>query len=574
MVKSPAVWVFVVGLLLCWWVGRHVEPVWVVEQVYLEPKQEAGDTYFEYRGARYVERNFAKPEESELWCYRGHRLTEDPKTGFELVVDESGEKGPVYYAITADCHWRYWSLLPAALAVLLCFLTREPVTALVGGVIGGALLQQAYDIPGQVLLPGIGTATGATIVVLYLWFLGGLLGIWSKNGAAQAFADLMTRSFVRGPRSAKFVGWLLGVVFFQGGTMSAVLVGTTVRPVADAQRVSHEELSYIVDATASPVAVLLPFNVWPIYVQSFIFLPGIAALSTESARVGFFFDAIPLSFYAFFSVLFTLLLCFDKLPFMSRTFREAVKRSREQGLLDRPGSEPLLAKELEEAHVPDHYKPHVIEFFVPLALIIGITIATYIATGTPRVLWGFFAGLLSAFLITMIRGMSLKEAIDGFTDGLKGVVYGSVILLLAVVIGKIQQETGGGLYLVELLGERVPYWTLPAVLFLLSLIIAFSTGTSFGTFAVVLPLSMPLTWAIAQASGLNNPELFLTIGFAAVINGSVFGDQCSPISDTTILSSMSTGADLVDHVRTQLYPSVVAGVLSVIGWTLVAWVAC
>jgi Na+/H+ antiporter NhaC len=163
--------------------------------------------------------------------------------------------------------------------------------------------------------------------------------------------------------------------------------------------------------------------------------------------------------------------------------------------------------------------------------------------------------------------MRLTALVEGIGEGLKGVVMGSVILVLAITIGMISKETGGGIYLVELLGSSLPFWILPVALQILTIIIAFSTGTSWGTYAVAFPLAMPLAWAISQTQGLENPMLYMMICFATVLNGSVIGDQCSPISDTTILSSMCTGCDLMDHVKTQVVPASYAAVLAGICWT-------
>ena len=134
------------------------------------------------------------------------------------------------------------------------------------------------------------------------------MGIWAKTGAAQAFAEMMTEKVVRGPRSAKLVAWMLGVIFFQGGTVSTVLVGTTVKPIADKENISHEELSYIVDSTASPIASQLAFNAWPSYIQAFIFVAGVPFLATQTDRIQFFFSSVPFCFYAIFAVLGTFLL--------------------------------------------------------------------------------------------------------------------------------------------------------------------------------------------------------------------------------------------------------------------------
>ncbi len=572
--KAPGFWVTVIGLAISLMAGLMVKPTWLVEKIELDVHtREDGSQYYIKRKAEAPIRDVLTVEDSALWPLLKQSVSTLPTEQPEIVrqaVTEDGETKTSYFLLMPKKHWGFWSLLPAVMAVALCFITREPLTALAGGIIAGALLLQEYDLTGKVLLPAIGTGTGATLIVLYLWFLGGLLGIWSRTGAAQAFADYATEKFVRGPRTAKLVAWGLGVIFFQGGTMSTVLVGTTVRPVADKEKVSHEELSFIVDSTASPIAVLLPFNAWPLYIQAFIYVGGVSFLATEADRVGFFYNTIWLSFYAILAVLFTFLLSIDKLPFISRTMRNAIQRSRETGQLDAPDAEPMLTKEIEEANVPEGYRASIAEFFIPIVLIIGITVAGYLYDGSPRVLWGFGAGMLYAFLSALCRGMSLKDVVEGLTDGLKGVVYGSVILLLALTIGGISKQAGGGLYLVDLLQGEIPYWLLPFILQLLTMFIAFSTGTSFGTFAVTFPLAMPLAWAVAQAAGVSDPKFFMALCFAAVINGSVYGDQCSPISDTTVLSSMATGCDLMDHVRTQIVPCSLAAALAAIGWTVLA----
>jgi len=393
------------------------------------------------------------------------------------------------------------------------------------------------------------------------------MGIWSRTGAAQAFAEYMTRHFVKGPKSAKFVSWLMGVIFFQGGTISVVLVGTIVKPVADQQKVSHEELSYIVDSTASPIASVLAFNAWPIYVQAFLFVPGVAFLATEADRLKFFFDSVGFSFYGILAVLGTLLLSFGITRFAGPGIRKAHERARTTGQLDAPDARPMSAKELHVSQVPEGYKTHVLEFFLPLTLLIGTAVGTFIYMGSPKVNWAFGIALLVSILVALCKGMRLGDVVEGIGDGLKGVVFGSVILVLAVTIGAISREIGAGSYMVEMLGDKIPYIALPVALQLLTMIIAFSTGTSWGTYAIAFPLSMPLAWGVVQANDLANPELFMSVCFATVLNGSVYGDQCSPISDTTILSSMTTGCDLTDHVKTQIVPASYAAALAAILWT-------
>ena len=566
--------VFAVAILVSWIAGATVPPTWTVNQVTLDVRTDAdGRFYFLSEGSP-VHFDPVPIGEAQLNPARVAGWQGPPPVTEEFVAaveTRDGRTETVYYQLLARAHWGWWSLLPALVAVMLCWLTREPVTALSAGIVSGALLLGRYDLTGEVLIPALSTTNAAGVLLLYLWLLGGLMGVWSRTGAAQAFAELMTARFVRGPRSAKLVAWMLGVVFFQGGTVSTVLVGTTVKPIADKERISHEELAYIVDSTASPIASQLAFNAWPGYVQAFIFVSGVSFLATETDRITFFFQSVPFCFYAIFAVLGTLLLSVEKPLFLGRRLGAAMARARETGRLDADGAAPLSARELQASQVPEGYKPHVLEFFLPLGLLIGTAVGTFIVYGSPNVQWAFGAALLLASGIALARGMSLKDLMAGYHDGIKGVVLGSVILLLAITIGGVSTETGGGVFLVELLGGSVPYFLLPVLLQLMTMVIAFSTGTSWGTYAVAFPLAMPLAWAVAGAQGLTHPELFMTLCFAAVMDGSVYGDQCSPISDTTVLSSVCTGCDLMDHVKTQIPQASLAAGLAAVCWTAIAF---
>lgn len=558
--------------------GRYVEPTWLVQTRVMDTSVEDGRAFTIERGNP-VFLDEAKPRREAtvtVELLTGVPIGEQAEVLRREIVYEPAD-GSVeerqYIELRATRHWGFWSLLPAAAAIGLCLLTREPLTALFGGVVSGALLLRQYNLPEDVLLPTLMSADVAEVILLYCGLLGGLLGIWSRSGAARAFAEWAARRFVRGPRSAKLVGWGLGVVFFQGGTISTVMVGTTVRPLTDREKISHEELSYIVDSTASPIAALLAFNAWPAYVQALIFVPGVAFLATEQDRLTFFFSALPLSFYSIFAVIGTFLLCIDKAPILGTRFRRAIKRSRETGQLSAPGSAPLSARELEDDRPPAGYRPSLWVFVLPLLTLITIALATFVQTGSPNVVWAFFAAFLLAALMALGTGLSLGELVEGMGQGMKGVLVAAVILVLAVTIGNVSKDAGGGAYLVALLGDAVPYWILPITLLLLTMVISFSTGTSWGTYAVAFPLGLPLAWAVAQGQDLGHPELYMMICFATIFNGSLYGDQCSPISDTTVLSSMVSGADLMDHVRTQIVPATAAMTLAAVCWTALAWYA-
>ena len=283
-----------------------------------------------------------------------------------------------------------------------------------------------------------------------------------------------------------------------------------------------------------------------------------------------YFSSLIFSFYSILAVLGALLLSLNITRFSGKALQQARTRALDTGELDAAGANPISAPELHTSHVPDGYVPNVLEFVVPLVLLMAIAIGSFIWLGSPQVNWAFGAALLLAVSIALLKGMSLREVIDGIGNGLKGVIVAVTIMMLAITVGGISAESGGGLYLIELLGDRVPFYILPVSLLVLTILTSFSTGSSWGTYAIAYPLAMPLAWAIAQSQGIANPELYLSICFACVLNGGVFGDQCSPISDTTILSATTTGCDLMDHVKSQFVPAAMTASVSAILWTLSA----
>lgn len=565
----------IVSLASSTYIGMKVPASWVIERNVIDVQFDSENQpyFFENNTPTYLDKarplqnSFLMSPSAQQIMRIGYEFPIKKEIVYEKIATPRGSD--IQYSIlTAKRHWGWASLIPAITAIALCWLSKDPVTALLVGIISGALLLGKYDITESIIIKEISTPNAASVLVLYLWLLGGLMGIWTKTGAAKAFGEFMTKHFVKGPKTAKLCAWILGIIFFQGGSISTVLVGTTAKPVTDKENISHEELAYIVDSTASPIASQLAFNAWPSYIQSFIYIAGVSWLATEADRVTFFFKSVPFCFYAIFAVLGTFLLSIDKAPFIGSRLKKAIERSRTTGKLDRDGSTPLASPELQNDAVPDYYTPHLIDFILPLFILLGTSIGTFIAFGSPKIKWAFSLALVSAAVVALIRGMSTKDLMDGVHKGLKGVVLGSVILLLAIIIGSINSQTGGGVFLIDMISTSLPYFLLPVCLQLITILIAFSTGTSWGTYAIVFPIAMPLAYAISLSNGLENPVLFMIICFAAVMDGSVYGDQCSPISDTTILTSMSTGCDLMDHVKTQIPQATVAAVIASILWTV------
>jgi len=457
----------------------------------------------------------------------------------------------------------FWSLVPALVTLGLCFATREVISSLFIGVLLGGVVSGKFDIVHEFLIPAIGSPKYGEILLVYLWSLGGLIGIWSRTGGAQYFAEWAGKKIAKDRRTTKFFAFLVGLLFHQGGTISTILAGSTVRPVSDAKGVSHEELSYIIDSTASPVATVLPFNVWPIYIGGLVVGTTPIFSSLEVSKT-YLFKAIPFNFYAWFALLFTFLLSWEKLPWYGKRMKAAMERARTTGALNRDGAEPLISKELTELKIPEGYRPSILGFVLPIGVLLAVAIGPYIAIGKLYVSEAFVLAVLSAMLLALYRGMSLKEVIDGFVDGCKGVTVGAIILGLAVTLGSVSQTLGTANYIVRTTSDLIVPFLLPAIFLFITMFISFSIGTSWGTYAVVFPIAMPLAYSV-------NPDPFFNLlCFAAVTGGSVYGDNCSPISDTTILSSLATGTDLMDHVLTQLPLATLAALLAAALYTVIA----
>ena len=473
-----------------------------------------------------------------------------------------------------DGHYGFWSVLPPLIAIVLAFWLQEVVSALFIGIAAGGIIAGQVNIIDAFLLPAIGTEDFALILLVYLWALGGLIGLWTRTGGALRFAEWAGEKMVTGPKTAKFFTWIMGLVFHQGGTISTVLTGATARPIGDRHDISHEELSYVVDSTASPAATIIPFNVWPIYVGGLV-AGTIPLFETAQDGIAFFFSSIWANFYALFAVAMTLLFAWEKLPWIpSKKMRDATERARSTGKLDRDDATPLTSRELTEMNVPGDYTPSLVDFIGPIGTLLGVAILPYLYTyfvlgwtggeNDPLLLIAeaFVLAVLVGMGIALFKGMDFDEAIDGFIDGCKGVTIGAIILALAVSLKEVAEAVGTAEYVVATVGEALPAAVVPGLFVVLCLIIAFSTGTSWGTYAVVFPVAMPLAWSVSQ------DPFFITLCFGAVVGGAVYGDQCSPISDTTVLSSLATGSDLMDHVNTQLPLASVAGGLAIVLYTV------
>ena len=459
------------------------------------------------------------------------------------------------------------STVPVLVAIGLAFLTRRVLPALFAAVLSGGVVcafqtnnVNDINIVQRFLLPALGSTAYAKILVVYLWSLGGLIGMWQKTGGAEHFARTVGALVAKGRTSARLFAWLVGVIFHQGGTISTVLAGTTVKPVTDDHGVAHEELAYIVDSTASPVATVLPFNAWPAYIAG-LTIATLPFLQTETDAFSLFFSSIVFNFYGIIALVMTLLFALDKLPWIGARMGAARQRAVETGQLDGPDARPLLPP--AESDNRDHsYTPSLLDFFVPISVLLTVAIGPIVLFDKSYIDEAFVACVLSSMLLASLRGMRLNSVLDGFITGCKSMTIGAIMLGLAVTLAAVTKELQTAQYLVSLVDGIIPMLALPAFLTAVCMAIAFACGSSWGTYAVVFPVALPLAYA------LSSDVTYIQICFGAVLGGAVFGDQCSPISDTTILSSMFTGCDLMDHVGTQLPLALTAATLAAIASTM------
>lgn len=488
------------------------------------------------------------------------------------------------------------SVIPPLLAVVLAVLVRQALLALFAGVWIGALFIHGYN-PLTALLRCFDTYLPRTLVdpshaavVLFTMALGGMIGIISKSGGTKALVDaIAARASSR--RSGLLTAWAAGIFVFFDDYANCLLVGNTVRPFTDSMRISREKLSYIVDSTAAPVATVALVSTWIGYqIGLFEDVFGNETYGLAGKGYDIFLSILPYSFYSFFTIAFVFALAVTLRDFgpMAR----AEKRAFETGQVVRLGGQPLMDQELTmmEPERPD--AAHWTTAMVPVLAVVAIVIIGLYASGRQALgaeadsagvrqiiasadsyavlLWASFGGSIIAFVMAVGRGaVSMGGALDAWVGGLKSMTLAVLILILAWALGTMCKDyLFTGPWLVSLV--RPSPHLLPMITFFVSSVIALATGSSFSTMAIVIPIAGPMAWAITGADAGISPEVVEAIRYStlgAVLSGAVYGDHCSPISDTTIMSSMSSASDHMDHVRTQApYATLCALAAGIIGF--------
>jgi Na+/H+ antiporter NhaC len=474
------------------------------------------------------------------------------------------------------------SILPPLLAIVLALFIRQVVVALVAGIWLGATFMYGYDpFAGflhvlDVYIVGALADKQHISIIAFSMLFGGMVGVMSKSGGTLGIANKLSR-MARTPRRGMVATWLLGFVIFFDDYANTLIVGNTMRPITDRLRISREKLAYLVDSTAAPVSSLLFVSTWIGYEVGLIDQAMQQAGMLGRNAYAVFLDMMPYSFYPIFTLAFAIMLVL-----MGRDFgpmRVAERRARSEGKLYRDGAQLATdltdsASVLPEEGVPPRWWNAALPIFtVLLVALVGLYVtgkeaiaisgsADYSigniigqADSYRSLLWASLLACVVAIALAVgQKAIGILEAMDAWFNGLKSMLLAMLILTLAWSIGQITADLHTASYLVEVLrGTLDPRW-LPVFTFLVAAAVSFATGTSWGTMGIMMPLVLPLAVVLGADGGLDASHAYtLVLGtIASVLAGAVFGDHCSPISDTTILSSMASACDHIDHVRTQL----------------------
>ena len=455
----------------------------------------------------------------------------------------------------------FWALVPPLVAIVLALVTKEVYSSLFVGIVIGALFYAGFQPEGTILhifqdgIVGVLSDPWNVGILVFLVILGAMVSLMNKAGGSAAFGKFAGEK-IKSKTGAQLATILLGVLIFIDDYFNCLTVGSVMRPVTDKHKISREKLAYLIDATAAPVCIIAPISSWAAAVTGFV-----------EGEDGFalFLQAIPYNFYALFTIFFMIMAVLLKVEF-------GPMKSKVDAMTS-------LQAKVEEVEQKES-KGKVIDLVVPIIALIVCCVIGMIYTG------GFFSGenFVSAFsnsdasvglmlgsffglLITMVfymvrRVMNLKECMECVPDGFKAMVPAILILTFAWTLKAMTDSLGAAEFVASMMeGCAMGLMSfLPAIIFLVACFLAFATGTSWGTFGILIPI------VVAVFSGTDHQLMIISI--SACMAGAVCGDHCSPISDTTIMASAGAGCNHVDHVSTQLPYAVVVAAISFIVYIL------
>lgn len=493
-----------------------------------------------------------------------------------------------------------FTLIPPIVAIVLAFITKNVVISLFIGVLSGGFILNltGFNVFGaltQAFLDFIDRALNSLAdpwnagIIMQVLVIGGVINLVAKMGGAKAIAEALSKK-AKTAKSTQLITWFLGICVFFDDYANSLIVGPIMRPVADKMKISRERLAFIIDATAAPIAGLAIISTW-IGLEVSLISEGFETIGVEASGFVVFLQTIPYRFYNILILAFIVITTITLREFGPMRKAEIAARKSK----DLAGEEVVAtSSHMDELEPKEGVKLSIWNAIVPIgALIISSVVAFYysgystimagddtaiqaIITNSPlsfkAILETFaasdasvalFQSALFASIVAIIMSVckkifTISEAIEAWVDGMKGLIITGVILILAWSLGSVIKELGTAQYLVEALNGAIPAFLLPSLIFVLGAVISFSTGTAYGTMSILMPLAIPLAYKI-------NPEMsFVIVSTSAVLTGAIFGDHCSPISDTTILSSMGAGCNHIDHVKTQMWYALFVAAITIL----------
>ncbi len=525
-----------------------------------------------------------------------------------VVIDDAGTSvltaSTGTQAAEADLRviFGWLSILPAFAAIAIALVFRNVIPALLVGIwigataivsfSGAGILQGLFD-SFQVFVTAAIADEDHAAIILFTMMIGGMVGIITRNGGMASVVRMIV-SRAKTAIGGQVAVWLMGLMIFFDDYSNTLVVGNTARSLTDHLKISREKLAYIVDSTAAPVACIALMTTWIGYQMGLVAdaietIEDLAHLKPFTLIV----QSIPYSFYPILAILFVLL--------VASTGRDIgpmyTAELRARGGQVKPVSKDALPSlEGEELEAKDNIPLRAVNALVPIiALIIGLAVSLY-ETGSgdtirdrlgdadpyKSMMYASFVGVLVAASMTIgQRILSVHETVDAWYGGLRATLFGMIILVLAWALSDVTSSLNTADYLVSVLADSLPAALVPAVVFVLAAITAFTTGTSWGAMGILMPLVIPLTWAVMIVNGIADESgmHIMYSSVSAVLAGAVWGDHCSPISDTTVLSSVASGCNHIEHVRTQLPYALIVGVVGLVfgtipaGYGLPPWVS-
>ena len=456
------------------------------------------------------------------------------------------------------------SLVPASVAIVLAFLTRNTIFSLVMACLIGVLVsgQGLMGFP-NLLKNSLGN-TDFSWVLLLEFFIGISIAFFQRTGAIANFSHYIAQKKMTRVR-VQLIAWFMGMFVYFSDYFSPLFVGSTMRNLSDRFQISREKLAYICDSTSAPVSILVPITGWAVLVASLLI--GMGPIQNVGQAMQVFITAIPFNIYAILAVAMVGLIATKVIPDFG-PMKKAEHRAVHENKVLRDGADPLMGVELTNIKPYENIKTSLFwNFIFPVIVVISFAIGSFIITASAKPMEAFLLSSFIAGTIMRIQGVPLNEIINTAMLGIKGIMPAIIILALAYSLNDLSAMLNTAGFIVSATESWLTPKVLPMLAFLITGIVAFSTGTSWGTYAIMIPIAVPLAF---NFSG-NELDTVVYATIAAVAGGGVFGDHCSPLSDTSILASTGAASDHIDHIKTQMPYALLVGLISILIYLTIGW---